>query len=134
MLEIIKNLFKPSTHKEIPELIEEELLVHFPQALNIDWYSVSDMYEAIFYLSDIEHIAKISLKGKLIEYKKNIKPDDVPSEIKQASLNHGEIMSAIAIYSGKHINYELVIRNNQMLRHILLFNQTGQLLKKDLAE
>ncbi len=134
MLDILKNLFKPSNQKEIPELIEDELLAHFPEALNIDWYSVTDMYEAVFYLSDIEHIAKISLKGKLIEYKKNIKLDDIPVVIKEASLKYGETMSAIAIYSGKNVNYELIIRNNEMVRHIFLFNHKGQLLSKTLAE
>ncbi|MBN1652070.1 MAG: hypothetical protein JW857_12125 [Bacteroidales bacterium] len=134
MLDILNNLFKPSNQKEIPELIEDELLAHFPEALNIDWYSVTDMYEAIFYLSDIEHIAKISLKGKLIEYKKNIKLDDIPILIQKASSIYGEIMSAIAIYSGKNIKYELILRSSDMIRHIFLFNQQGQLLNKTLAE
>lgn len=129
MIDIIKNLFK-SFKKEIPEIVQKELMFHFPDALNVDWYPLEDIYEAVFYIVDVEHIAKISKLGKLFEYKKNLWVSEVPELIKSNCQNEGEIMSAIAIYYGSEINYELIIRDEQLVRNMLLFDKTGKLLKK----
>lgn len=130
MIEIVKNIFK-SFKRETPEIVQKQLLLKFPKALNIDWYSIGDLYEAVFYLDDVEHIAKISKEAKLIEYKKNLRESDVPEVIKLYCQNQGEIMSAIVIYSDAEIKYEIILRNTEQIRNMFLFNQSGKLLKKD---
>lgn len=127
MIEIIKNIFR-SFKKEIPEIVQKELLFHFPEAMNIDWYPLENLYEAIFYLKDIEHIAKISKEGKLLEYKKNLWVNEVPELINTTCLNYGEIMSAIIIYSGSETNYEIIIRNKQQQRNMLILDKNGNLI------
>lgn len=130
MIEIVKNIFK-SFKRETPEIVQKQLLLKFPKALNIDWYSIGDLYEAVFYLDDVEHIAKISKEAKLIEYKKNLRESDVPEVIKLYCQNQGEIMSAIVIYSDAEIKYEIILRNTEQIRNMFLFNQSGKLLKKE---
>jgi hypothetical protein len=124
----IFNIFR-SNAKSIPGKIKKGLLLHFPNAINIDWTASDNSYEAIFYLEEIEHIAKISSDGILIEYKKNLWLDEVPETIGTKAAEHGEMMSAIAIYAGKKIKYEIIIRKKDFNRFLLLYDQQGNLLK-----
>jgi hypothetical protein len=92
------NIFK-SQSKLIPGDVKKQLGKLFPTAKNIDWEVKNDIYEAIFYLNDIEHIAKFSKKGELVEYKKNLWPDELPEQLKIQADTFGEIMNGIVIYN-----------------------------------
>lgn len=124
----IFNIFKSSA-KSIPGRIKKGLLMHFPNAINIDWTASDNSYEAIFYLEEIEHIAKLSSDGILLEYKKNLWLDEVPEIIGTKAAEHGEMMSAIAIYTGKKVKYEIIIRKKDFNRFLLLYDHQGNLLK-----
>jgi hypothetical protein len=50
----------------------------FPGAFNIDWDIRQDGFEAIFYIEDAEHIARLSMEGAVVEYKKNLWPNELP--------------------------------------------------------
>lgn len=122
------KIFK-SQSKSIPEEVSKQLLISFPNAKNIDWEIKGEIYEAIFYLNDVEHIAKISPKGILIEYKKNLWLEELPESVKIGGNSLGEIMNVIVIYSGSEIFYELIVRNENLDRFEYLFNQHGVVLK-----
>jgi hypothetical protein len=125
----IFNIFFKNNAKSVPGVIKKELLVHFPEAINIDWTSLDTYYEAVFYLEEIEHIAKFSLEGQLLEYKKNLWLDEVPKIISSKAAEHGEMMSAIAIYAGKKVKYEIIIRKKDFNRFLLIFDNFGNLIK-----
>jgi len=101
------KIFKSPT-KEIPEVVKKQLENCFPNAKNIEWELKNQIYEAIFYLSDVEHIAQISKKGDLLEYKKNLWPGELPDVIKNAGSSFGEIMNGIIIYRGEEVFYEMI--------------------------
>jgi hypothetical protein len=124
----IFNIFK-SNSKSIPKVVKKGLLTHFPNAINIEWNNSNNSYEAVFYLEEIEHIAKFSSDGILMEYKKNLWLDEVPEIISAKGAEHGEMMSAIAIYVGKKVKYEIIIRKKDFARYLLIFDQEGNLLK-----
>ena len=90
------KIFK-SPPKSVPEAIQKVLLSHFPGAINIDWEQKKVSYEAIFYMNDIEHIARFSHEGILKEYKKNLWPSELPKEIADECNKLGQIMNAIVI-------------------------------------
>ena len=90
------------------------------------------IYEAIFYLNDVEHIAQISDKGVLLEYKKNLWPDELPDVIKKAGNSFGEIMNGIVIYKDEEVFYEVIIRNEKLDRFEYLFGQNANLLNSQL--
>lgn len=119
------NIFK-SQSKLIPGDVKKQLGKLFPTAKNIDWEVKKDIYEAIFYLNDIEHIAKFSRKGELIEYKKNLWPDELPEAIKNAGVSFGEIMNGIIIYRGDEVLYEVIIRNEKLDRFEYVFKENGE--------
>lgn len=121
------NIFK-SQSKTIPGEVKKQLEKCFPDAKNIDWEIKSEICEAIFYLNDVEHIAKISKKGVLIEYKKNLWPDDLPEVVKIAGSSFGEIMNAIVIFRGEEVFYELIVRNDKLDRFENIYDKNGDLI------
>jgi hypothetical protein len=122
------KIFK-SQSKSIPEEVSKQLQISFPNAKNIDWEIKGEIFEAIFYLNDIEHIAKISQNGNLIEYKKNLWIEELPESVKIGGNSLGEIMNVIVIYVGSEKFYELIVRNEKLDRFEYLFNEHGVVLK-----
>jgi hypothetical protein len=121
------KIFKSQT-KTIPEVVKKQLENCFPNAKNIEWEFKNHIYEAIFYLSDVEHIAQISDKGVLLEYKKNLWLGELPVDIKKAGSTYGEIMNGIIIYKANEVFYEVIIRNEKLDRFEYLFGSNGNLL------
>jgi hypothetical protein len=121
------KIFK-SQSKIIPAEVIKQLEKCFPTAKNVDWEIKGEICEAIFYLKDVEHIAKISKKGVLVEYKMNLWPDELPEAVKNAGSSFGEIMNAIIIYKGEEVLYELIVRNGKLDRFENSYNQNGDLL------
>jgi hypothetical protein len=124
----IFNIFKNNS-KSTPQAVKKGLLMHFPNAINIEWNNSDNKFEAVFYLEEIEHIAKLSPEGILLEYKKNLWLDEVPENIGSKASEHGEMMNVIAIFTGKKVKYEIIIRKKDFDRYLLIFDSDGNLLK-----
>ena len=122
------KIFRSQT-KAIPRVVKKQLENCFHNAKNIEWEVKNDIYEAIFYLSDVEHIAQFSKKGELLEYKKNLWPAELPGSIKAAGTTYGEIMNGIIIYKGEEVFYEVIIRDEKLDRFEYLFSPNGGVLK-----
>jgi len=125
---MIFDFFKSSS-SWVPERVKAEVHAHFPQALNIDWHKLPTHFEAIFYLNDAEHIARISPEGQLLSCKKNIKATDLPAIIQDKAQMEGEIMSTISHHKGQDIQYEIIIRKKDFSRYSLVFNSKGGLME-----
>lgn len=125
------KIFK-SQSKTIPGDVKKQLDICFPNAINIEWEFKNNTYEAIFYLNDVEHIAQLSKKGDLLEYKKNLWPDELPDLLKKEGSKHGEIMNGIIICRGEEIFYEMIIRNENLDRFEFLFSKNAELLDSHL--
>ena len=121
------KIFK-SQSKSIPDEAKKQLEKCFPHAKNIEWEIKNDICEAIFYLNDVEHIAKLTKDGILLEYKKNLWLDELPENIKKAGNSFGEIMNGIVIYKGNDIIYELIVRNENLDRFQNNYNLKGELI------
>lgn len=126
----LKQIFL-TPFKAIPEKVKSRLTEHFPEALNIEWEKKKDNYEAIFYVNEVEHIAKISEKNGLLEYKKNLKLDELPEVVSDECKKSGEIMNAIANYLEDNLFYEVIVRDKEFSRSLLLLNKDGKLLKSE---
>ena len=114
--------------KSIPDKVKSRLELSFPDAKNIDWEDKGHVFEAIFYLNDVEHIAQISGKGELLEYKKNLWPEELPDNIKKECNCSGEIMNGIVITRGQEVYYEVIIRDTKLDRFVFVYNNSGELL------
>lgn len=128
MKNTLKKIFL-TPFKTIPEEVKAQLMHHFPDALNIEWETKKDIFEAIFYVTHVEYIAKISEKKGLMEYKRNLKLDELPEVISEECKKSGEIMNAIANDIESELFYEIIIRDKDFNRSLLLLNKSGELLK-----
>lgn len=128
MNKLLKKIFL-TPFKHIPEKVKEALYAQFPEALNVEWHSKKRNHEAVFYVNEIEFIAKISENIGIIEYKKNLKLDELPSHIAVECVKLGEIMNAIAITKGIDTFFEVIVRNKKMERSALLLDQSGGFLE-----
>lgn len=130
----MKNLFPAifKNHpKNIPGTVVKCLKAHFPEAINIEWEPKENIFEAVFYLNEVEYIAHITRQGKLVEYKKNLWINELPDSVNAKAVKFGEIMNAIVISKGAEQFYEVIIRNKELNRKLLLFDSNGILQKTD---
>lgn len=121
-------LFK-NQPKTIPEAAKTKLIAQFPNAVNVEWDVKKGIYEAIFYLDDVEHIALISADGRLKEYKKNLWPNELPEKITAECNQLGEIMNAIVIFEDGKKFFEVIVRDSSLKRKLLLFDESAALIE-----
>ena len=122
------KIFKNSP-EVIPEKVIKELNNHFPDTVNIEWEIKKGNYEAIFYFMEVEHIALISAEGQLIEYKRNLWPNELPRKITEECNHLGEIMNAIAIFRADKKFFEVIVRDSKLKRNLYLFDKSAVLIE-----
>ncbi len=124
------NHFFNASKNSIPGFIERSLLAFFPKAINIEWNVTGEYFEALFYNDEAEHIAKLTPQGSLMEYKRNIRISEIPDVIRARAVEQGEILSAICIFPQQAVKYEIITRNENLNRALLLIDDQGNLLEK----
>ncbi len=129
MKNILSKLFKFSTIS-LPSPVKNSFLDQFGDSINVEWTQSDDFYEAIFYRDEIEHIAHFDSSGKLLNLKKNLPIHATPIHIKEKGQKHGEIMNVIEIREDEIVGYELIIRDEALIRYSLLLNEKGGLIQK----
>ncbi len=129
MKNILSKLFHFSI-VNVPTKVKNSFLQKFGESLNIEWLKTDDFHEAIFYLEDIEHIARFDAAGELLNLKKNLPIQSTPQHIKDKAAEHGELMNVIEIREDEIVGYELIVRDETLIRFSLLLNQKGGLLQK----
>lgn len=129
MKNILSKLFKFTTIS-LPVPVKNSFSEKFGDSLNVEWLQSDDFYEAIFYHDEIEHIAHFDSSGKLLNLKKNLPIHATPLHIKEKGLKHGEIMNVIEIREEDIVGYELIVRDETLIRYSLLLNEKGGLIQK----
>ena len=116
---------------EPPKLINDVFLKEFKNAMNTEWYIKEDIYEAVFYLNEIEHIVHYNNSGVLIDKRKNLLIKDIPKYIEEVASNKGEIMNAVEIsYLQDEPKYNIIVRNSELNRFMLLINNGGIIVEE----
>ena len=103
---------------------------NFDQAVNVEWFQKEGKFEVIFYKNHIEHLAVFQPGGELLEYQQNLSKEYLPEHIKKLSLRSGEIMNSILRNKGNRLEYEIIVRDPQMMRYLLLISDNGTLLEE----
>lgn len=122
-----KNIFTSQSHS-VPEKVKKHLYHFFPGAVNVEWGKNGEDYEAIFYMDEMEHIVKITAKDGVCQIKKNLKFADLMKKIRDMAATYGEVMNVISIFSDRKITYEIIVRDENLKRSMVLLNSEGQLL------
>ncbi|HPR32459.1 MAG TPA: hypothetical protein PLK12_10195 [Prolixibacteraceae bacterium] len=112
-----------------PSFVQEALFKKFPGIINVEWAKNGTHYEAIFYKDQLEYIALIDTEGVLAEYKMFLPEGLLPEQIKEKLTQKGEIMNAVMINKGNTICYEVILRDEKLIRYVYLLNETGTILE-----
>jgi len=131
MEKLFKNLITGNTVNP-PEHIIETIYNEFENPINIEWYIKNDIYEAIFYENNTEHIARINSNGILLDYRINLPLDFLPGKIKTSVELKGEIMNVVSIYDTKVVSYEIIIRDPKLNRYLIFVNNKGIVIEERL--
>lgn len=129
MKNILSKIFK-FNNIALPLSVKESFSDKYGESLNVEWLQTDDFYEAIFYLDEIEHIARFDVLGKIINQKKNLPIQSTPIHIKKKATEHGELMNVIEICEDEIVGYELIVRDESLIRFSLLLNEKGGLIHK----
>jgi len=103
---------------------------NFEDAINVEWVKKANCFEAIFYKNNLEHIAIFSRSGILNEYRLNIPSDYLPETIKNFVSARGEIMNTVIRNKGNMIEYEVIVRDKELKRHLINFSDIGRIIEE----
>lgn len=119
--------FFDTNQSAIPSSLKQQLLKKFPKAINVEWTSTLPYFEAVFYDTEIEHLAKYDKTGVLLELKRNLRLPNIPKTIANEALPYGEMMNCIEVSSNDTVFFEIICRNTKHERRILIIDQAGKL-------
>ncbi len=131
MFKLFGNLARKNS-KIPPKSIKELFINTFPLSVNDEWLQNSKGYEVIFHQNEVEKIAKYTKTGQLIETRTNLTFAQIPPAIKSKAEVMGEIMNAILIDNQSTTFYELIYRDTDLNRYVILFDHNGEKLQHKL--
>lgn len=115
-------------HIELPKACIDSLKRNFSNAINIEWAMINSDFEAIFYQDNLEYIALFKADGKLIEYRRIIPEGNLPFNIRQLVMKKGEVMNRVLVNRGNELFYEVIYRDQEHNRFMLLISDTGKVI------
>ena len=128
MRAFLKKIIEINTHTP-PDEVLDSFNKNFSDTMNIEWFSRKDCYEAIFYKDNSEHIALFDPEANLLEYRVNITASHLPVAISEIAGSRGEIMNSVLKNKGNKIEYELIVRDKDLKRHMVVFSDNGKLIE-----
>ena len=103
----------------------------FQDAINPEWHLANGYYESVFYQDQLEHLARFNPDGHLVEHKMFLPEPLLPDRIRKQLIRRGEVMNALLVNKGSCIEYEVILRDQELQRFQLNFSQTGRLLTEE---
>ena len=97
----------------------------YPRATGTEWHRANDCFESVFYEDKLEHIARFDSTGKLLDHKMFLPEMLLPDIIRKSMAGRGEIMNAVLINRGTRIEYEVIVRDEELNRKLVSFSQSG---------
>lgn len=131
MKNFFQKLFTGSRETEVPKVVKLNFEERFSQSINVEWQKVDGQFEAVFYRDDLENIAIFEKDGTMICLKTNLPLTALPENVAQNARKEGELMNAIQIECTGELEFELIVRDESLVRYFLLIDEKGQILKKD---
>ncbi len=130
MENLLKNIVY-SKKSEPPEKVKESFYQCFYNPLNEEWFQLNTNFEVIFYEDELEKIAVFNSQGELIEEKVNLTAELLPARVKMIARNHGELMNIIRIKRKDTISFEIIFRDKELDRYLLLLDIEGKVRSKE---
>lgn len=113
-----------------PEIFETALRANFELAMNVEWFTLGNGFEAVFYQNNLEHLACFDENAALLNYKVNLTEEFLPVFLKESIEGKGEIMNVVLINQGNDIVYEVILRSSPTDRFKMVLSQLGKVLEE----
>ncbi|MCU0376899.1 MAG: hypothetical protein MUC78_01430 [Bacteroidales bacterium] len=130
-LNILEKILK-NRPVRVPGVVKESFRNNFDGARNTEWSRHKGLFEVIFYHGEKEKIARFDQEGILLEYRINLQLDTIAPEIKRRAAAEGEIMNCIEFHSVDTIRYEFIVRDEKLVRYLLLTDMAGNRIRKEI--
>lgn len=72
---------------QVPSVIVNTLNAKFPKTTGLEWEKKGDLYEAEFDVNNVDHKALLDASGKLVMFKRDIRPADLPKIVRNTIRN-----------------------------------------------
>jgi hypothetical protein len=115
---------------EPPGPVRRSLLHNFDKSCSIEWIKRDEYYEAMFYVLNKEYLARFKEDGTIVDYLVNMPVDSLPPEVLGAVGSRGEIMNAVSKHSGQKLTYEIIYRDIELNRFMILIDESGSVLSQ----
>ena len=125
-----QKIFSGSREPDLPKPVRNKFEARFSESINVEWQKTGEQFEAVFYRDDLEHIATFDADGSVVCLKINLPLTVLPELINQNARKEGELMNAIRIECKDEIQYEMIVRDEMLVRYTLLLNVEGKILNK----
>jgi len=129
-LDLFKKIIQVATVR-VPQIVKEGMKQNFPSAKNVEWSRNKSLFEVIFYQDDLEKIARFDSEGTLLEYRINLPLEKIPEEIMKKAASEGEVMNCIEFHSVDAIRFEFIVRDEALIRYLLLTDKSGDKIRKE---
>lgn len=130
-LNLLDKILK-SRPVRVPGIVKDSFRNNFSGARNTEWSRYKGLFEVIFYHGEREKIARFDQEGILLEYRINLQLDTIAPEIKSRAETEGEIMNCIEFHSVDTIRYEFIVRDEKLVRYLLLTDMAGNKIRKEI--
>lgn len=126
---LFKKIFTPSPLAP-PEQLQNKFHAIYKKVKNLEWIEYQNDWEAIFIKDGEEYIIRMNLEGSVLDQKVNLPLQKVPQAVLECTRQHGEVMNIIQATSGDLHKYEIIMRDHDLNRFLLLISETGELLHR----
>jgi hypothetical protein len=125
---LIDKIFGSDTPK-LPSKVKNSFKSIFRNYKNDEWSRRDSDWEVVFYHGDREKIALFDETGLLKEQKSILDLDCVPENVAEKVRSLGEMMNAIEIKNDNLLSYEIIYRDNGLVRHLAILSAAGDVIR-----
>lgn len=111
-----------------PPLCAQSFASKYPQAINPEWQIRGERFEVIFHLETTEYVAEFDSNGLLVKYTMQLTVESLPGFVSNQLSQKGELMNAVLVNEGNQISYEIIYRNADLSRFMMVLDQSGNII------
>jgi hypothetical protein len=126
MISILDNMARAGKINP-PQFVANTFEILFPQAINVEWYVNTLGFEAVFHHNQREMIAMLSANGELLETRHNLPATEAPAMVTTALTPGVELMNVIRVEKNAGVTFEIIYRNQNLDRFIMLIDEQGNI-------
>lgn len=115
----------------VPAVVRDAFRQNFNETKNVEWSRYKGLFEVIFYHDGKEKIARFDNDGTLLEYRINLQLETIKPSVRDKAAVEGEIMNCIEFHSVDAIRYEFIVRDENLVRYLLLTDMEGNKIKRE---